>query len=235
MLVGAMFLARWASCSSRPSAATPASRSDPGLRAARTPARPAPRRCEYPQEQADARGLSRRPGLRSACRKPARLRHRSPARDRPLSVLSRSVIRSAHAIRYPHVEDLQKVEQCSKGANSHSPRSPGKTPPLASWREKWLADARAIRHAEGKFLERYQDFLRPRRPSCSRPRSAGIGERMSPRSRQEAAKPPAPLAEPLPDSPVVNQPRGRAVTYRVPYEFQRVYEARRDWNYAEID
>src|SRR5262249_47417121 len=41
--------------------------------------------------------------------------------------------------------------------------------------------------------------------------------------------PPVPLDEPIPGSPVVNQPRGEAVTYRVPYEFDEVYHARRYW------
>ena len=40
---------------------------------------------------------------------------------------------------------------------------------------------------------------------------------------QEAATPPATLSDPLPDSPELEQQRGRAVLYRVPYEFERVY------------
>src|SRR5262249_20337936 len=45
----------------------------------------------------------------------------------------------------------------------------------------------------------------------------------------KADQPPFPLDEPIPGSPTVNQPRGEAVTFRVPYEFDEVYHARRYW------
>ena len=40
------------------------------------------------------------------------------------------------------------------------------------------------------------------------------------------------LPNPSPAHRSLEHPRGRALTYRMPYEFQRVYEARRDWGRA---
>jgi hypothetical protein len=46
---------------------------------------------------------------------------------------------------------------------------------------------------------------------------------------KRAETPPHPLGDPLPGSRALPQPRGESVTYRVPYEFDEVYRARRDW------
>jgi hypothetical protein len=130
------------------------------------------------------------------------------------------------------LEDLQKVEQALTGGELALPSLAWEATPAGQLREKWLADARALRGAEQKFLEHYQDLLR-RVTALTLASSFGGNWRADVGAvKDEGAKPPGNLDEPLPDSPMLDQTRGRAVLYRVPYEFERVYEARRDWNFA---
>jgi hypothetical protein len=131
------------------------------------------------------------------------------------------------------LDDLQKVELALNEGELSLPALAWEGTPAGQLREKWLSDARAIRNAEGKFLERYQDYLRRGTALALATSFAGNWRADVSTLVSEAAKPPDSLAEPLPDSPVLDQPRGRAVVQRVPYEFERVYESRRDWNFAE--
>lgn len=127
------------------------------------------------------------------------------------------------------LEDLEQVERVLHG-ELRLPAAAWAETPAGRLRAKWLADARAIRQAEERFLERYREFLRRGRELMLVPSFGGmwradtnalIGEGTDP--------PPAALAEPLPGSPTLNLPRGQAVSARVPFEFERVYLARRDW------
>jgi hypothetical protein len=116
------------------------------------------------------------------------------------------------------------------------------TPPLAlppqyAWGEtaagklhdKWRADCTAIEKAVQQFVDSYESFA-----------SAGTAMMVTRAFDsawlkgfdalvEKADQPPEPLTSPIPGSPVLNQPRGAAVTYFVPYEFDEVYHARRDW------
>jgi predicted GTPase len=131
------------------------------------------------------------------------------------------------------LEDLQRIEQALDRGELALPTMAWEGTPAAELREKWLADARAIRSAESKFLERYQDFIR-RATALMLAASFGGNWRGDVAALSvEGARPPANLTEPLPGSPSLEHPRGRAVTHRVPYEFQRVYEARRDWGFTQ--
>jgi hypothetical protein len=131
------------------------------------------------------------------------------------------------------LEDLQRIEHALDSGELALPTMAWEGTPAALLRDKWLADAKAIRAHEARFLERYQDFIR-RATALSLASTFGGNWRGDVASlAAEGAKPPANLTEPIPGSPVLEQPRGREVTYRVPYEFQRVYEARRDWGFAQ--
>jgi hypothetical protein len=124
------------------------------------------------------------------------------------------------------LDDLQGVERRLETGELSIPTLAWEGTPAGQLREKWLADARAIRRAERTFLERYQDFVR-RGTALLLAGSFGGNWRADVGTViQQAANPPVPLGDPLPDSPVLDQPRGRPVTYRVPFEFERVYEAR---------
>jgi hypothetical protein len=110
-------------------------------------------------------------------------------------------------------------------------------PPEYSWgetaaaelRAKYLADCTAIEAAERATVEKYREHDRAGTAlMLTRAFDAGwlrdIDERVA-----LASGPPFPLDTPLPGSVAVNQPGGEVVTYRVPYEFDEVYHARRYW------
>jgi hypothetical protein len=110
-------------------------------------------------------------------------------------------------------------------------------PPLYAWeetaaaklRDKWLADITAIEDAEKVLLEKYRDFdRRGTNHMITRTFDADWLANLD-AIVAEAANPPFPLNDPIPGSPAINQARGEAVTYRVPYEFDEVFHARRYW------
>jgi len=131
------------------------------------------------------------------------------------------------------LDDLQRVEQALEAGELTLPSRAWDGTPAGQLRDKWLADARAIRTAEGKFLEHYQDLVRRATALMLTPSFGGNWRADVTALLADAGRPTTTMSEPLPDSPVLNQLRGQAVPVRVPYEFQRVYEARRDWHYTQ--
>ncbi|MBA4067695.1 MAG: hypothetical protein C0501_29120 [Isosphaera sp.] len=127
------------------------------------------------------------------------------------------------------LEDLAKVEQ-SLNAELALPRPAvwGETA-AAQLRRKWQDDAAAIRKKEEEFLDRYRDLARRGMVLTLRP-SLAENWRAEVAALAAEAGPPPGLADPLPGSPALPQPRGEAVTARVPFEFERVYNARREWD-----
>jgi hypothetical protein len=128
------------------------------------------------------------------------------------------------------LEDLEQVEQGLRGELAL---------PSAAWaettagrlREKWLADGRAIRDAERGFLKRYEDFTRRGRELLLKDSFGGNWRADTNALFAEGTDPPPPsLAQPLPDSPALDLPRGEPVPARVPFEFERVYHSRREWD-----
>lgn len=99
-------------------------------------------------------------------------------------------------------------------------------------RDKWLADVPLIRAAELGWYDWYQGLV-SRAVGLTLTRSFDgdwrprVGNLLA-----DADKPPYDPAAPLPGSGEVPQPRGGAVPYRVPREFDRVYQARREWDFA---
>jgi hypothetical protein len=102
----------------------------------------------------------------------------------------------------------------------------------AKLRDKWLADADLIRAAEAGWYDWYRGLLNqataltltPRFDGDWRPRVNGLAE--------QAEKPPFSPAAVIPGSEALPQPHGEAVTYRAAQEFDRVYQARTDWEHA---
>ncbi|WP_439621502.1 hypothetical protein [Gemmata sp.] len=127
--------------------------------------------------------------------------------------------------------DLARVEQGLNGELALPPHYAWGRTTAAELRRKWLADAAAIRTAEAEFFERYRDFVR-RGTVLTYSASLGgnwraeVGALLA-----EAARPPVPLNDPLPGSPALEQLRGKSVTYWVPYNFERVDQGRRNWEF----
>lgn len=127
------------------------------------------------------------------------------------------------------LEELAKVEQSLRSELAIPPEYTWEETPAALLRQKWLADIRAIREEETVFLQRYQDFIRRGIALTLTPDFGGNWRADVNGLSTEAVRPPAPLSDPVPGSPTIAMPRGEAVSNRVPYEFERVYQARKDW------
>ncbi len=102
----------------------------------------------------------------------------------------------------------------------------------AKLRDKWLADAALIRAAEAAWHDWYRGLLNQATALTLTGSFAGDWRDRANALVDDAAKLPFALAAPIAGSEAVPQPRGEAVTYRVPFEYDRVYQARRDWEYA---
>lgn len=110
-------------------------------------------------------------------------------------------------------------------------------PPQYAWEEtaaaelhnKWIADCSAIESAEKECVARYRAYDRDGTALMLTRNfdSDWLAELAA--LVAKGAQPPFPLNEPIRGSPAINQPRGEAVLYSVPYEFDEVYSARRYW------
>lgn len=99
-------------------------------------------------------------------------------------------------------------------------------------RDKWLTDVRLVREAEGRWHDWYRELIRRATLLAVAPSLAGDWRVDVAALFADAERLPFQLNEPLPGSPAVDQPRGEPVEYRVPHEFDRVYQARQDWRFA---
>ena len=102
----------------------------------------------------------------------------------------------------------------------------------AKLHDKWLADAALIRAAEGAWHDWYRGLLNRATALTLTGSFTGDWRDRANTLVDDAARPPFPLAAVIPGSEAVAQPRGGAVTYRVPFEYDRIYQARRDWEHA---
>lgn len=127
------------------------------------------------------------------------------------------------------LEDLSRVEQALNGELALPPQYAWGKTLSAELRRKWLADASAIRKAESEFLEKFRDYIRRGTvltfsPSLGDNWRTEVGNLLA-----EAAIPPAPLNSPLTGSPALEQLRGKPVLNWVPFNFERVDQARKSW------
>ncbi|QDU23014.1 P-loop NTPase family protein [Urbifossiella limnaea] len=100
----------------------------------------------------------------------------------------------------------------------------------ARLRDKWLADAASIRGAEAAWHDWYRGLLNQATALTLTGSFAGDWRDRVNRLADAGTQPPFALGSPLPGSEAL--PGRDAVTYRVPFEYDRVYQARRDWEYA---
>ncbi|HEV3385443.1 MAG TPA: GTPase domain-containing protein [Gemmata sp.] len=128
------------------------------------------------------------------------------------------------------LEELAQVEQSLRDELAVPAIYSWEGTPAAALREKWLADVQAIGKAENTFLEYYRNFIRVG-TALTLTTSFGGNWRADVNSLLEKAnRLPAVLNEPLSGSRSLTSKRGEAVANRVPYEFERVYQARKDWD-----
>ncbi|MCI0701015.1 MAG: hypothetical protein L0241_08025 [Planctomycetia bacterium] len=99
----------------------------------------------------------------------------------------------------------------------------------AELRGKWLADINAITAAQAALVERYRDLDRRTIAMALKRSFDGNWKSDLDALVAEGNKTPFPLNDPIPNSPALNQPRGEAVPYRVPLEFDEVHKAKRYW------
>ena len=99
-------------------------------------------------------------------------------------------------------------------------------------RDKWLADVDLIRAAEGAWFDWYRGLVNQGTTLTVTPGFGGDWRARVGELDAAADRPPFDPAAPLPESEEVAQPRGEAVAYRVPFEFDRVYQARHDWDFT---
>ncbi|MBP3953708.1 hypothetical protein J8F10_00130 [Gemmata sp. G18] len=99
----------------------------------------------------------------------------------------------------------------------------------AQLRDKWLSDCSALEAAQSAFVDKYRTFDRDGTVLMLKRSFDENWLKDIDALFATAEKPPFPLNAPIPNSPAVTQPRGEAITYRVPYEFDEAYKARRYW------
>ncbi|AWM37173.1 hypothetical protein C1280_09150 [Gemmata obscuriglobus] len=99
----------------------------------------------------------------------------------------------------------------------------------AQLRDKWLADCAALEAAQQACVDRYRDRDRAGTElTLKRTFDAGWIRDLDALLTRDTQSP-FPPEEPIPGSPELKQPRGEAITYQVPLEFDEVYRARRYW------
>jgi hypothetical protein len=130
------------------------------------------------------------------------------------------------------LEELAKVEFQLTGELALPPEYAWGETEAGRLRDKWLTDVRVVREAEGRWHDWFRELIRRATLLAVAPSFAGDWRADVAALLADAARLPFNLNDPIPGSPAVPQPRGEAVEYRVPYEFDRVYQARQDWEFA---
>jgi hypothetical protein len=130
------------------------------------------------------------------------------------------------------LEELARVERELTGELALPPEYAWGETEAAQLRDKWLADVKLIREAEGRWYEWFRELIRRATLLAVAPSLAGDWRADVATLFADSERLPFKLNDPIPGSPAVPQPRGEPVEYRVPYEFDRVYQARQDWAFA---
>ncbi|MFO0805576.1 MAG: hypothetical protein U0791_20945 [Gemmataceae bacterium] len=130
------------------------------------------------------------------------------------------------------LEELARTEAKLLGELASPARYTWSDTEAGRLRDKWLADAPALRGAEAAWQEWYRGLVN-QALALTHTRSFE-GEWRDRVAALEAAgtRPPFDDAAPIPGSPVVPLARGEAATYGAAAAFDRVYEASRDWEFT---
>ncbi len=103
----------------------------------------------------------------------------------------------------------------------------------AQLRDKWLADIPLLRASESAWQEWYRGLVNQALALTHARTFEGEWRVRVASLDVAAAQPPFEANAPIPGSQVLKKPRGEALTFRVPSEFDRVYQAQRDWEFAQ--
>lgn len=131
------------------------------------------------------------------------------------------------------LEELAKVEHTLRGELALPSGYEWEETPAGVLRDKYVNDIQAIRETEAAFLQHFQDLIRRGIALTLTTSFAGNWRSDVGGLLNDASQPPAKLAEQLKDSKALSVKNGDAVLNRVPYEFERVYQVRRDWEATE--
>jgi hypothetical protein len=129
------------------------------------------------------------------------------------------------------LEELARVESVLDTEFALPPEYSWGETEAAQLRDKWLADVRALRQAEAGWSEWYRS-LGSRAVALTYARSFDAGWRAEVAAvLADGNRLPFNPSDVIPGSEAVPDPRGEPLTYRVASEFDRVYQARRDWEF----
>jgi hypothetical protein len=132
------------------------------------------------------------------------------------------------------LEELARVESVLNGELALPSQYTWGETEAAKLRDKWLADVPALRAAESAWQEWYRGLANQ---ALALTITRGFdGEWRDRTLAMEAAAlhPPFDEAAAIPGSDSVPQPRGEALTYRTAEEFDRVYQAAKDWEFLRL-
>ena len=129
-----------------------------------------------------------------------------------------------------NLDDLTRIEERLTALELPPDYAWGETD-AARMRAKWLADVRPLREAVRGWENWYRDLIREAGAFERTPTFDGDWRPDVMRFLDRAMQPPYVLGETLPGSTAIPFARGEAVTFAVPYEFDRIYQARQDWEY----
>lgn len=130
------------------------------------------------------------------------------------------------------LEELARVEQQLTGGLALPPEYAWGETEAGRLRDKWLGDVKLIREAEGRWHDWFRELVRRATLLAVAPSFAGEWRGGVAALLATATRLPFKLDDPIAGSEAVPQPRGEPVEYRVPYEFDRVYQARQDWGFG---
>ena len=103
----------------------------------------------------------------------------------------------------------------------------------AQLRDKWLADIPLLRASESAWQEWYRGLVNQALALTHARAFGGSWRDRVAALDVAAAQSPFEANAPIPGSQTLSKPRGESVTYRVASEFDRVYQAQRDWEFAQ--
>lgn len=129
------------------------------------------------------------------------------------------------------LEELSLIESKLIGELSLPPQYTWGETEAARLRDKWLADVPALRAAEAAWQEWYRGQVN--QALALTHAKSFEGEWRTRVAAVEAALPPFDSRAAIASSPELPLPRGEAVTNRIAAEFDRVYQASRDWEFAK--
>jgi hypothetical protein len=130
------------------------------------------------------------------------------------------------------LEELARTETILNAELALPPQYTWGETEAAQLRDKWLADVPLLRGAESAWQEWYRGLVNQALALTHARGFDGDWRSRVASLDAAAAQPPFDSENDIPGSQSLPQPRGEAVTYRVAAEFDRAYQAARDWEFT---